>query len=157
MAWSTPSFELQNQREAADLTRAEWLALLLDRELATRSTKRYNMRLRSAKLRHGQVVIEDVDYRAPRQLDKALCQQLAGYLVRSLRRRAGTAIACSMPASPGCVLTWNAHAAMVALRACPYLGQGRFGGRIAHGQPTARFVGDRRRSLWSRLNAYLRR
>jgi len=34
-------------------------------------------RLRSARLRHSQAVIEDVDYRTPRRLDKPLFQQLA--------------------------------------------------------------------------------
>jgi DNA replication protein DnaC len=34
-------------------------------------------RLRAARLRHGQATIEAVDYRTPRQLDKALFQQLA--------------------------------------------------------------------------------
>ena len=58
-------------------THAEWLALLLDREAASRNTKRFQSRLRSARLRHGQASIEDVDYRTPRRLDKALFQQLA--------------------------------------------------------------------------------
>ena len=69
--------ELQSQDRAKDLDHAEWLALLLDREAATRNTKRFQSRLRSAKLRHGQASIEDVDYRTPRRLDKALFQQLA--------------------------------------------------------------------------------
>lgn len=69
--------ELQNQAQAADLGHAEWLALLLDREAANRDTKRFQIRLRGARLRHGQAVIEDVDYRTPRRLDKALFQQLA--------------------------------------------------------------------------------
>ena len=69
--------ELQAQDNAADLAHAEWLALLLDREAATRNTKRFQSRLRSAKLRHGQASVEDVDYRTPRRLDKALFQQLA--------------------------------------------------------------------------------
>ena len=69
--------ELQHQSQAADLGHAEWLALLLDREAANRNTKRFQVRLRSAKLRHGQAAIEDVDYRTPRRLDKALFQQLA--------------------------------------------------------------------------------
>jgi DNA replication protein DnaC len=69
--------ELQSQPQAADLAHAEWLALLLDREAASRNTKRFQIRLRSARLRHGQAVIEDVDYRTPRRLDKALFQQLA--------------------------------------------------------------------------------
>jgi DNA replication protein DnaC len=68
--------ELQTQGQAADLAHAEWLALLLDREAANRNTRRFQIRLRSAKLRHGQAVIEDVDYRTPRRLDKALFQQL---------------------------------------------------------------------------------
>jgi DNA replication protein DnaC len=68
--------ELQAQDRAKDLDHAEWLALLLDREAATRNTKRFQSRLRSAKLRHGQASVEDVDYRTPRRLDKALFQQL---------------------------------------------------------------------------------
>ena len=69
--------ELQAQDNAADLVHAEWLALLLDREVATRNTRRFHSRLRSARLRHGQASVEDVDYRTPRRLDKALFQQLA--------------------------------------------------------------------------------
>jgi DNA replication protein DnaC len=69
--------ELQSQDQAADLSHAEWLGLLLDREVAKRSTQRFKNRLRSAKLRHAQAAVEDVDYRIPRQLDKALFQQLA--------------------------------------------------------------------------------
>jgi DNA replication protein DnaC len=69
--------ELQNQAQATDLAHAEWLALLLDREAVNRNTKRFQIRMRSAKLRHSQAVIEDVDYRTPRRLDKALFQQLA--------------------------------------------------------------------------------
>jgi DNA replication protein DnaC len=68
--------ELQNQAQAAELSHAEWLGLLLDREMAHRNSKRFKGRLRSAKLRHSQAAIEDVDYRTPRQLDKALFQQL---------------------------------------------------------------------------------
>jgi DNA replication protein DnaC len=59
-----------------ELSHAEWLALLLDREAANRNTRRFQIRLRSAKLRHSQAVVEDVDYRPPRRLDKALFQQL---------------------------------------------------------------------------------
>ncbi len=68
--------ELQAQDQAEDLEHAEWLALLLDREQANRNTKRFNTRLRTARLRHIGASIEDVDYRAPRKLDKALFQQL---------------------------------------------------------------------------------
>lgn len=69
--------ELQGQEAAADLGHAEWLALLLDREAANRTTRRVKTRLRAAKLRHLGAAIEDIDYRSPRKLDKALIQQLA--------------------------------------------------------------------------------
>jgi len=69
--------ELQAQDQADDLSHAEWLALLLEREAANRGTKRLNTRLRAAKLRHVGASVEDVDYRSPRQLDKSLFQQLA--------------------------------------------------------------------------------
>ncbi len=58
------------------LTHAEWLAIPLDREAAYRRDKRLLARLRYARLRH-QASIEDVDYRAPRGLDRALFQKLA--------------------------------------------------------------------------------
>ena len=69
--------ELEQQDAARDLTHAEWLALLLDREIANRTTKRTQIRLRAARLRHSQASVEDVNYRAQRQLDKTLFQQLA--------------------------------------------------------------------------------
>ena len=68
--------EMQGQPEADRLSHAEWLALLLDREITERNHRRLQYRLRNAKLRHRQAVIEDVDYRAPRGLDRALLQQL---------------------------------------------------------------------------------
>jgi len=69
--------ELQQQDAAKDLSHAEWFALLVDREMANRNTKRLQIRLRGARLRHREACVEDVDYRTPRQLDKALFQQLA--------------------------------------------------------------------------------
>jgi DNA replication protein DnaC len=69
--------ELEAQEEARNLAHAEWLALLLDRETASRSTRRFQTRLKSARLRHSQASVEDVDYRASRRLDKALFQELA--------------------------------------------------------------------------------
>ena len=62
--------------EAASLGHAEWLALLLEREASLRRDKRLSKRLHYAKLRQ-QACIEDVDYRAPRGLDRALFQKLA--------------------------------------------------------------------------------
>jgi DNA replication protein DnaC len=69
--------ELEAQDRAKELGHAEWLGLLLDREMASRDTRRFQTRLRAARLRHGQAAVEDVDYRTPRRLDKALFQQLA--------------------------------------------------------------------------------
>lgn len=69
--------ELQGRDEAVDLSHAEWLGLLIDREAASRSTKKFHSRMRAAKLRHVGACIEDVDFRAPRKLDKALFQRLA--------------------------------------------------------------------------------
>src|ERR1700756_2441554 len=69
--------ELEAQEETRDLAHAEWLARLLDREAANRNTRRFQIRLRAARLRHSQAAIEDVDYRTPRRLDKALFQQVA--------------------------------------------------------------------------------
>lgn len=68
--------ELQVQDRAAELSHAEWLGLLVDREEASRETKRYESRLRTANLRHVGACPEDVDYRARRGLDRGLFQAL---------------------------------------------------------------------------------
>ena len=43
--------ELQSQDSAADMGHAEWLGLLIDREVANRTTKRFQSRLRAASTR----------------------------------------------------------------------------------------------------------
>jgi DNA replication protein DnaC len=68
--------ELMASGDAASLSLTEGLGLLLDREASERSGKRLASRLKYANLRH-QAVIEDVDYRHPRNLDRALFQKLA--------------------------------------------------------------------------------
>lgn len=68
--------ELQDRDGTADLTHAEWLGLLIDRESASRDTRRFASRMRSARLRHVGACPEDVDYRTRRGLDKALFQDL---------------------------------------------------------------------------------
>jgi len=68
--------ELQNAPEATELTREDWLGLLVDREATSRENKRLARRLREARLRQA-AVVEDVDFRAPRGLDRALFQKLA--------------------------------------------------------------------------------
>jgi DNA replication protein DnaC len=69
--------EIRRQPEVADLGFEERLALLVDRELLERDTKRLHARLRFAGLR-VQATPEDVDYRAVRGLDRALFQKLTG-------------------------------------------------------------------------------
>ncbi len=69
--------EVSDNPQADELAHAEWLALLLDREAAERDDRRLTYRLRNARLRHTDAAIEDIDYRTPRRLDKALVQQLA--------------------------------------------------------------------------------
>jgi DNA replication protein DnaC len=69
--------ELEASPNSAELSHAEWLALLLDREATDRYDRRLRSRLRYARLRH-QAVVEDVDYRAARGLDRVLFQTLAG-------------------------------------------------------------------------------
>ena len=67
--------EIEASDETATLTHADWLGLLVDRELTHRRDKRLAARLRYARLRQ-QASVEDVDYRAPRGLDRALFQKL---------------------------------------------------------------------------------
>jgi DNA replication protein DnaC len=69
--------DLVAQPEATSLDHAEWLALLLDQEATLRRQKRFESRARAAKLRQS-ASIEDVDYRTPRGLDRALFLKLAG-------------------------------------------------------------------------------
>ena len=68
--------ELDGQDATAELSHGEWLGLLIDREATSRDTKRYETRLRSARLRHIGACPEDVDYKTSRKLDKALFQSL---------------------------------------------------------------------------------
>jgi DNA replication protein DnaC len=68
--------ELQNTRDAAELSREDWLGLLLDREATHRENRKLTRRLRAARLRQA-AVVEDVDFRAPRGLDRGLFLQLA--------------------------------------------------------------------------------
>ena len=49
--------ELEAQDRAKELSHAEWLGLLLDREMASRDSRRFRTRLRAARLRHGQAAV----------------------------------------------------------------------------------------------------
>src|ERR1700692_4042600 len=68
--------ELTANPRGGELDHAEWLGLLLDRELADRQDRRLTARLRYARLGH-RAAVEDVDYRANRGLDRALFHKLA--------------------------------------------------------------------------------
>ena len=68
--------ELQNNPEAAEMPHADWLGLLVDREVTARDNRRLTRRLTSAKLRQV-AAIENVDYRTARGLDRSLFQTLA--------------------------------------------------------------------------------
>ena len=66
--------DMNKQDDIADLSHAEWLGLLVEREIATR---RFQTPMRSAKLRHIGAVIEGFDFRTPRKLGRTQFQQLA--------------------------------------------------------------------------------
>lgn len=68
--------ELQNNDEAAAMPHADWLGLLIDREVTARDNRRLTRRLSNAKLRQA-AAIENVDYRTARGLDRSLFQTLA--------------------------------------------------------------------------------
>ena len=131
--------ELNDSDQTAGLRHAEWLALLLDREAVHRHDKQLGARLRSAKLRY-QACPEDIDYRAPRGLDRRLMQELLkgdwitartwrspgrpalanpGWPARLAIRPAATTTPSSTSASPNCSTTspWpTATAASAASR-----------------------------------------
>ena len=62
--------------DITDLSFEERLGLLVDREMTERDNRRMSSRLRRAKLRHA-AILEDIDYRNSRGLDKGLIQSLA--------------------------------------------------------------------------------
>ncbi|WP_375232369.1 IS21-like element ISPsy14 family helper ATPase IstB, partial [Pseudomonas savastanoi] len=60
-----------------DLSFDERLGLMVDREVTEREDARLTTRLKAARLRHN-ACLEDIDYRSPRGLDKAMILQLGG-------------------------------------------------------------------------------
>ncbi|MCA1807520.1 MAG: IS21-like element helper ATPase IstB [Actinobacteria bacterium] len=62
--------------DITELTFEERLGLLVDREMTERDNRRMTSRLRRARLRHN-AILEDLDYRNSRGLDKGLIQSLA--------------------------------------------------------------------------------
>lgn len=71
---------LADQMSIADIDELDFmerLGLLVDREATEREDRRLTSRLRLARLKHGNAAMEDIDYRAPRGLDRSLMQSLA--------------------------------------------------------------------------------
>jgi len=64
-AMANAFLEMQSQSAADELSREDWLGLLVDREVTARDNKRLGRRLNQARLRQN-AVIEDTDFRAPR-------------------------------------------------------------------------------------------
>jgi len=69
--------DIAEQDAAGDLTRDEWLGLMLDREIATRADRRLTNRLATAKLRFVDACIENVDFTAHRGMDRRNILSLA--------------------------------------------------------------------------------
>jgi len=127
---------LDDQRRQPDIAALgfeERLALLLDRETMERENKRLAARLRLAALRQ-EAIVEDVDLRAARGLDRPLFHKLAagdwidrkqnllvigptgsasrGSPARSGTRHAGTIVRLPITASRGCSRRWPWPAVM---------------------------------------------
>lgn len=69
--------EQEKHPEASELCFAERLGLLVDAEWTARENRRQLQRLKTAKLKLPQACVEDLDFRTPRGLDKALVRSLA--------------------------------------------------------------------------------
>ena len=72
-AWT----QQRSNLEMAGLSFDERFGLLIDAEWLARENKRLTRLLRDAKLRLGAACVEDIDYAAKRELDKAVVRQLA--------------------------------------------------------------------------------
>jgi DNA replication protein DnaC len=75
-AMATGLREQMEQSQYHELSFEERLGLLVDREASWRENRRLATRLKAAKMRH-QATVEDIDFRAPRGLDRALVLSLA--------------------------------------------------------------------------------
>jgi DNA replication protein DnaC len=76
-AMASAWLEQQKKPDLGKLAFDERLGLLVDAEWTSRENKRMARCLREAKLRLSQACIEDIDYPARRELDRAVIRQLA--------------------------------------------------------------------------------
>ena len=65
----------RRQPDVATLPFEERLAMMIDREAIERENKRLERRLKAASLRQS-AIVEDIDHKAPRGLDRALFQKI---------------------------------------------------------------------------------
>ncbi len=75
-AMATALREQMEQSQYHELSFEERLGLLVDREASWRENRRLATRLKAAKMRH-QATVEDIDFHAPRGLDRGLVLSLA--------------------------------------------------------------------------------
>lgn len=69
--------DMAEQDNTNELSRDEWLGLMLDRETGLRADKRLTNRLAAAKLRFPQACVEDIDFAGQRKLDRRSTMTLA--------------------------------------------------------------------------------
>ncbi len=70
--------EQMAQPGCADLSFEERIAMIIDREVSCRDTKRVDRLLKYARLKNSGACLEDVDHRAGRGLDRKLLASLSG-------------------------------------------------------------------------------
>ncbi|MHB8556002.1 MAG: ATP-binding protein, partial [Candidatus Dormibacteria bacterium] len=68
--------EQMEQSQYLELPFEDRLGLLVDREVSWRENRRLTTRLKAARLRHP-ATVEDIDFRAPRGLDRSVILSLA--------------------------------------------------------------------------------
>jgi len=97
--------EQQQTPDSAELSFDERFGLLVDAEYLTRENKRLATRLREARLKLSQACVEDIDYPAKRELEKAVIRQLAScrwieehqhVLITGLTGTGKTYLACAL-------------------------------------------------------------
>ena len=89
----------RRQPDVATLPFEERLAMMIDREAIERENKRLERRLKAASLRQS-AIVEDIDHKAPRGLDRALFQKLiAGELeiIDDRHGRGSTIVTSQLP------------------------------------------------------------
>jgi DNA replication protein DnaC len=97
--------EQQKNTETSSLSFDERFGMLVDAEWMHRENKRLGRALREAKLKLAQACLEDIDYAARRELDKAVVRQLAtcrwvtdhqSILVTGMTGTGKTYVACAL-------------------------------------------------------------